>query len=94
MKITIIQLWSATSENYAVAVDYYGLQYLYDEAKASWLPVQENSDISRPDISRPVTVFDPGVVFIDIDETVAKLRKKAINKKKVMWDERIFETVA
>lgn len=89
MKITIIQLWSATSENYAVAVDYYGLQYLYDESKASWLPVQENSDISRP-----VTVFDPGVVFIDIDETVAKLRKKAMNKKKVKWDERIFETVA
>lgn len=89
MKITIIQLWSATSENYAVAVDYYGLQYLYDEAKASWLPVQENSDISRP-----VTVFDPGVVFINIDETVAKLRKKAMNKKKVKWDERIFETAA
>lgn len=89
MKISIIQLWSATSENYAVAVDYYGLQYLYDEAKASWLPAQENSDISRP-----VTVFDPGVVFIDIDETVAKLRKKAMNKKRVKWDERIFETVA
>lgn len=89
MKITIIQLWSATSENYAVAVDYYGLQYAYVEAEASWLPVQENSDISRP-----VTVFDPGVVFINIDETVAKLRKKAMNKKKVKWDERIFETVA
>nr|DAH85588.1 MAG TPA: hypothetical protein [Caudoviricetes sp.] len=89
MKISIIQLWSATHEHYAVAVDYYGLQYAYVEAEASWLPVQENSDISRP-----VTVFDPGVVFINIDETVAKLRKKAINKKKVMWDERIFETVA
>lgn len=89
MKISIIQLWTATSENYAVAVDYYGLQYLYDEAKASWFPVQENSDISRP-----ATVFDPGVVFIDIDETVAKLRKKAMNKKKVKWDERIFETAA
>lgn len=89
MKVGIIQLWSATSENYAVAVDYYGLQYLYDEASASWLPVQENSDISRP-----ATVFDRGVIFIDIDETVAKLRKKAINKKKVKWDERIFETIA
>lgn len=89
MKISIIQLWSATSENYAVAVDYYGLQYLYDEAKASWFPLQENIDISRP-----VTVFDPGVVFIDIDETVAKLRKKAMNKKRVKWDERIFEPVA
>lgn len=40
MKVGIIQLWTATSENYAVAVDYYGLQYLYDEASASWLPVQ------------------------------------------------------
>lgn len=89
MKISIIQLWSATSENYAVAVDYYGLQYAYVEAEASWLPVKENSDIERP-----VTEFDPGVVFINIDETVVKLRKKAINKKKVKWDERIFETVA
>ena len=89
MKISIIQLWSATSENYAVAVDYYGLQYAYVEAEASWLPVHENSDIERP-----VTEFDPGVVFINIDETVVKLRKKAINKKKVKWDERIFETVA
>lgn len=89
MKIGIIRLWSATTENYAVAEDHYGLQYLYDEAKASWLPVQENSDISRP-----VTVFDPDVVFININETVAKLRKKAMNKKKVMWDERIFETIA
>lgn len=89
MKIGIIRLWSATTENYAVAEDHYGLQYLYDEAQASWLPVQENSDISRP-----VTVFDPGEVFININETVAKLRKKAMNKKKVMWDERIFETIA
>ena len=45
MKISIIRLWSATNENYAVAEDLYGLQYLYDESKASWFPVQENSDI-------------------------------------------------
>ncbi|XAO14288.1 hypothetical protein [Escherichia phage FL15] len=87
MKISIIRLWPATNENYAVAEDLYGLQYLYDESKASWFPVQENSDISRP-----VTVFGPDDIFINISETVAKLRKKA--KKKGKWDERIFETVA